>query len=445
MNKTVKQLTTLSVKNLRSHTWLYTRLALAFAVLVFLLCLFSAYAISLNDMQRNILAEHAAANQIVSSEPITSGLPDGTESFTAKRFGAQIELADDETGEEIVDDGGSDESDGGFVIRPALPLFLTLTVDGVEYTREHWAAYYEYNRIFSSDQLLTDNDRAELIRTRGSDDVLVGRMPQSANEVVVAEQFLDLFELTGEQALSKTLSFVVSLGEESIEIGDLVVCGILKREYGELSGHDNFVVFCPYLLLSYDNPVFTDTERVSDVYVYSLPYWLSESEIDQLTEQYDCWFLGHSWLDDMIRLSIMQSIATKLFVVAGGALSGSVVLMIFLMMDKLIAVFSHDCGILLSCGMQFRQVKLLLLAMLAWVCLFAVVIAAVLTVASVLGINAAIYSYFHMQMTVSPVTVLSLFGIGIAAVTLVALIYYLYAVGKMKRLTVKEFLNTSVN
>ena len=440
MNKRAKQLTVLSVKSLKAHTWLYARLALAFAVMVFLLCLFSAYSLALNGMQADILAEHAAANQIVSSEPI-SGLPDGTESFVAKRYDAGVYIDNEEGGDEIEDD----VEDGGFVVRPHVSLYLTLSVEGEEHTREEWSTYYDYNKVFASPQLLTDNDRAELKRMHATDDVLTGRMPQADNEAVVAERFLDMFELTGDEVLGKTISFVASVEENTVQINNIVVCGILKRRFHLLSGRDDHVTFCPYLLLSQDNPIFTDSERVKDVYVYSLPYWMSEEQIDSITEQYDCWFVGHSWLDDMVRLSIMQTIATKLFVVVGGALVCSVVLMIFLMLDKLIAVFSRDCGILLSCGMQFKQARLLLLTLFAWVCLFAVVIAAILTLVGVLAINAAIFGYFHMQITLSVGAIFALFGIGLATVALIALIYYLYAASRMKRRSIKDFLNTSID
>ena len=439
MNKSAKTLANLSIKNLRAHTWLYTRLALAFAVLVFLLCLFSVYALALNGMQSDILSEHAAANQIVSYEPL-SGLPDGTESFVAKRFDAEI--VDEEEDEEVGDDG--------FVtVEPKEPHLITLSVDGVECAKIGASDYnfmYNFNRIFAADRLLTDNDRAELNYVYGSNGILIGRLPQAANEVALAEVLWDGFDLTGEQVLGKTVSIVVSRGESFIEISDLVVCGIIKREFVELSGHYSYSTsFTPYLLLSADNAIFADSERVRDVYVYSLPYWLAEEEVDRLERQYDCYFLGGPWLEDMVRISLMQTIATKLFVVVGGALGCSVVLMIFLMMDKLVAVFSRDCGILLSCGIQFKQVKLLLLVMLAWICLFAVVIAAILTSSGVLAINAAIYEYYYMEITVSPATVVALFDIGIAAVALVAFFYYLYAVTKMKRRTIKDFLNTSIN
>lgn len=435
MNKRAKQLATLSVKNLRSHPWLYTKLALAFAVLVFLLCLFSAYALALHSMQKDVLDEHVSANKIVSTQPIDSGLPIGTESIVGKRFDAYP--YDDE--EETVED---DDIDDGIVIEPYVPLNVTLTVDGTPYDREE---YYNFNKIFAYDKLLTTNDSAELIRASGSDDVLVGRMPSSSNEAVVAERFLNDFGLTSEQVLGKTLSLKIIKGESIVQVPNFVVCGVLKRTYSDLSCYESYFFPTPYLIFSAENTIFEDVERVTDVYVYSLPHWLTQEEVSSITSEYECRFLGEEWLDDMVRLSHFQSIATKLFVVVGGALGCSVVLMIFLMMDKLIAVFGRDCGILLSCGLQLRDAKLLLLTMIAWICLFAIVIAALLTSAGVLGINAAIYNYFYMEITMSVITVLALFGIGIAAVMLVAFIYYLYAVARMKRRTIKDFLNTHIN
>ena len=432
MSKTAKQLTNLSVKNLKAHTWLYTRLSLAFAVLVFLLCLFSAYALALKGMQNDILAEHASANQLMSLEQI-SGLPNGTESFVAKQFDVFY------NGEE--DDGDADGDDGFVIVEPTT-VTVSMTVDAEDFVSA-WMNNY-FPRIFASDNLLTDNDRTELKRLFGLDDVLEGTMPHAANEVVLAEEFLDKMHVTGKQVLSKTVTLVISNGEDSFELSNLVVCGIIKREFNELSGHYHST-FSPYMLFSQNSPLFVDMpERVTDWYYYSLPYWLSEEEIDLITAQHECRFLGSEWLDDMMRISLMQTISTKLFVVVGGALGFSVVLMIFLMMDKLIAVFSRDCGILLSCGLQLKHVKLLLLVMLLWACLFAFVGAAILTTVGVWAINAARYSYYYLQITMSFTTVAALFGIGIVTVTLIAFLYYLYAVGRMKRRAIREFLNTSL-
>lgn len=432
MSKTAKQLTNLSVKNLKAHTWLYARLSLAFAVLVFLLCLFSAYALALKGMQNDILAERASANQLMSLKQV-SGLPNGTESFVAKQFDVFYNGEEEE---------GDADGDDGFVIVEPTTVTVSMTVDSEDFVSAWMNNYFQ--RIFASDKLLTDNDRTELKRLFGLDDVLEGTMPHAANEVVLAEEFLDKMHVTDKQVLGKTVTLIISNGEESFELSNLVVCGIIKREFNELSGHYSST-FSPYMLFSQNSPLFVDRpERVTDWYIYALPFWLSEEEIDLITTQYECRFLGWDWLDDMTRISLMQTIATKLFVVVGGALGFSVVLMIFLMMDKLIAVFSRDCGILLSCGLQLKHVKLLLLVMLLWVCLFAFVGAAILTTVGVLAINAAIYYYFYLQITMSFSTLAALFGIGIAAVTLVAILYYLYAIGKMKRRAIREFLNTSL-
>ena len=434
MNNTAKQLANLSVKNLKAHTWLYARLSLAFAVLVFLLCLFSAYALALNGMQNDVLAKHASANQIMSREPI-SGLPNGTESFVAKLFDV---FYDD--GEEDGDVDG-DEDDGIVIVEPTT-VTVSMTVDTEDFVSAWMNDYFP--RIFASDKLLTNNDRTELKRLFGFDDVLEGTMPRAENEVVLAEEFLEKMHVTGKQMLGKTVSIVISNGKDSFELPNLVVCGIIKKEFNEISGHYRST-YSPYMLFSPKSPLFVDMpERVTDWYVYALPIWLSEEEIDALKAQYECRFLGSEWLDDMTRISLMQTIATKLFVVVGGALGFSVVLMIFLMMDKLIAVFSRDCGILLSCGLQLKHVKLLLLTMLLWVCLFAFVVAAILTTAGVLAINAAIYAYYYLRIAMSFATIATLFGIGIVAVTLIAMLYYLYAAGRMKRRAIREFLNTSL-
>ena len=429
MNKTSKQIAVLSVKNIKARAGLYAKLSLSFAVMVFLLCLFSAYMMSLNSMQDEGLAEHSASNQIVSAEPI-SGLLKDSESFVVKKFDATVH--------EDVD------------WEPGVPdpqMELTVSVEGTSYTLEMSIYTYKwnFNRIFAGNKLVTDNDLKELKYMYGLNDALTGRMPNSANEVAVSELYLEQFNLTGEQVLGKTISVVASSEQDVVEINNLLVCGIIRSEYSSLSGKYTGRAYNPCLLLSPNNPIFANSERVSDVYIYSLTDWLSEKETDILTERYDCEYLGWEWAYNMSMISTLQAITTKLYVVLGGALCCSVVLMVYLMMNKLMASFNRNCGILLSCGMQLKQAKYLLLAIFAWVCLFAFVIAALMSVVGILGINALINATFGLAIEVSGVTALATFGVGIGAVVIVALAYYLYAVSLMNRRTIKEFLNTSVN
>ena len=429
MNKSSKQIAVLSVKTLKARGGLYAKLALSFAVMVFLLCLFSAYMLALTAMQGDGLAEYAASNQIVSAEPINELLKD-SESFVVKRFDATVH--------EDVD------------WEPGVPdpqMQLTVLMDSTSYTLEMSIYTYKwnFNRIFASDKLVTANERKELEYMYGSDSVLTGRLPKSVNEVAVSELYLEEFNLTGEQVLGKTISIVASSEQDVVEISNLTVCGIIGREYSNLSGKYTARAYNPCLLLSPNNPIFSDGERVSDVYIYSLTDWLSEEATDKLTERYDCEYLGWEWAYNMSRIATLQAITTKLYVVLGGALCCSVVLMVYLMMDKLMASFNRNCGLLLSCGMQLKQAKYLLLVIVAWGCLFAVVIAAVMSVVGILGINALIDATFGLVIEISATTALATFGVGVAAIVIVALAYYLYAVRLMKRRTINEFLNTTVN
>ena len=429
MNKSRKQIAVLSIKTLKARVGLYAKLALSFAVLVFLLCLFSAYMLALTGMQGEGLAEYAASNQIVSTEPI-SGLPSDTESFVVKRFDATVH--DDVEWEPGV---------------PDPRMELTLTVEDTSYDLEMSIYTYKwnFNRIFAADKLVTDNDRQELASMYGVMDALIGRMPKSANEVAVSEVYLEEFGLTGEQVLGKVISIVASSEQDIIEINGLLVCGIINREFSNLSGKYTNRAYNPCLLFSQDNAMFADGERVSNTYVYSLTEWLSEEAIDKLTDRYDCDYLGWEWAYRMTQIATLQIITTKLYVVLGGALCCSVVLMVYLMMDKLITSFNRNCGILLSCGMRLDEAKYLLLAIFGWVCLFAFVIAAVMSVCGILAINAIVSATFGLEIEVTAINALATFGIGLAAVIAIAFIYYLYAASRIKRRTIKDLLNTSVN
>lgn len=445
MNNVGKKIAKLSLLNLKSHKWLYSKMSLAFAVLVFLVCLFSTYAITLNSMQRQTVAEHSASNVFVSPQPMT-GLPNDTESFSVWRYNA---YPFEEEEEEVIEcnDAEDKDDDFDFEIRPYVPLEITLQVDGNKYDpfSDGWQIV-SFNNIFGGDKFVTVNDKAELHRRYGMDDCIVGRMPSSANEALVSEQLLSFFDLSADDVINKHLTLTLKRGDNFCEVGDLLVCGVVAKEFAELSGHGVSKGITPCLFLSKDNPIFADEERATITYVYSLSYWLSEEEVDEIIANNErSVFLGRSNLDDMVRLQQMQAIAVRLFLVAGGALGVSLVLMIMLMMDRLTAVFSRDCGILLSCGMEWKRAKQLLLTLIAWVCLFAVVVAVILTTVSVSLINWAIYDYYRMEISISIGTAIALFVIGIATVALVAFAYYLYAVGQLKGKTVKDFLNVQLN
>ena len=436
MNSTARKIFTLSVKNLKSHRWLFSKMALAFAILVFMVCLFSSYALALHDMQQDLLYEDVSSNYLFSNEPIAD-IPNLADSFSVKHLSLVKKY------------------NLGVSLFSADRIKLLLGSNTYSYNG-YWDERID---VYAGGNFVTANDLTELSVRFGTTEYMVGRLPTAADEVMLSEEFLSWYGLSADDVLGKQLgmefynfrwsSIVTSDAKPEEFLMDthyFTVCGVLSAHFMQLSGHESVIGdFCPYVYLSESNPLFSDAEFVTTKYVYALSDWPDEQHIEQLHEQYDFDYVGSFVLGRMSLYDNMQSIAVKIFVIVGSALGCSLVLMILLMMDKLIAVFSRDCGILLSCGIQWRQAKVLLLSLLLWVCLFALAFAAVLTAVSFYAINAAIRRYYWFSVVLDAPYVIALFAIGIAAVLLIATVYYLYAVRVMRSKTVKDFLNTPLN
>lgn len=442
MNKTVKKLATLSWLNFKSHIWLYTKIALAFAVIVFLVCLFSAYAMTLNDTQSNMLAQGASCNYIVSDQPIDN-LPVPAETVVVKHYdfyAKKIEWF-------------------GYGLEHALyAADVKFIIDGKEYlaysgASNAWDTLYFYG----GNSFITQNDIDELKYVNGSTEYLIGKLPQLANEVVLSEDMLSIYGLDCSEVLGKQIKLATCSRaydnnfdgitqyktDDNTVLDTVTVCGVIRRQYFELSGH-SASQFCPTVFLSNDNPLFDDEDNTYVNYIYSLSQWLSDSQFASIEQNYNCYYFG-KWISGRMQtISNMRTVAVKLFSVVGGALVCSMILMILLMMDKLVAVFSRDCGILLSCGITWKQAKLLLLVLLLSVCIISALLAAALSVAAIYAINAVIRAYYWFTVTTSLATVFALFAVGVAVVVLIALGYMCYIVSVLKTRSVKEFLEAKI-
>ena len=421
-----KQLAVLSTKNLNSHRWLYAKMAIAFAVLMFLVCLFSTFAIALNVKQNDLKNASMSQNYFLSKEPVDS-LPNNSQALNVTNYDFDEKM-----------DEWTDNHTNFLWVR-----WLNLELNGQTYAFEGDASF-EHIKILTGETFWTDNDLAESKTRFGIDSFVNGNMPQNSDEVLVSELLLRWYGIPSDDVIGKTLRLLVK-NESAVIVDYVTVCGVISEYYYALEGHDayRFFSFAPSLWLGGSDAINADGV-VEDLYVYVFDHWLTQHEID-LFDDVDGYYVGYSVVEDMRVVESLQSVALKLFLVVGSALGITLVLMIFLMMDKFIAVFSRDGGILLSCGMEWRRVKALLLCLLLWVCLFAVLIAAALTAGSYLAIRYLIDSYYDIEITVTFATISALFAIGVATVLVVAFAYYLYAVARMKRHTIKDFLNTHIN
>ena len=422
-----KQLAVLSTKNLNSHRWLYAKMAIAFAVLVFLVCLFSTFAISLNVKQNDLKNASMSQNYAVTNEPVES-LSNVTQTLNMTNYNFAGQMWD-----------WTNKYTNYLCAR-----WLSVELDGQAYDVVDDSRYEEI-QLLSGDKFWTDNDVAESKIKFGVDGFVKGNMPQNGNETLVSELTLRWYGISADGVIGKTLRLLVKNEQNTVVVDYVTICGVISERFYQLEGHEcyGFYWVAPSLWLGGGDAVNTEGV-VEDWYVYAFERWLTQEQID-LLDEYEGYYVGYGVVEDMRVVESLQSVTLKLFLVVGLALGITLVLMIFLMMDKFIGVFSRDGGILLSCGMEWRRVKALLLCLLLWVCLFAVLIAAALTASSYFAIRYLIYSYYDIEITVTFATISTLFAIGVATVLVIAFGYYLYAVTKLKRCTIKDFLNTHVN
>ncbi len=426
MSKPLRRIFPLALKNIKSHKWLYARMAIAFGVLVFLVCLLSTYAFALNHTQTSMKNEKMSANYLISNEPINE-LPYVMESFSVQNYNFVPDI-EKWFGEEV-----------SFLTANRLCLF----VDGKEY---HPLEEYRWEAldVYAGEKLLTQNDITELSAVYGVSSCMIGQMPKSAKDILVSEEFLGMYGLAND-VVGKKITIVADNDEKTL-ILDSVICGVITSVFNKLNGRlyvGSQIV--PSLFLPKNNELFQNRENVQTKYIYSFSSWLSKAQIEELTQNYDCSFAGNSILEKITFIKQLQSITTRLFLIVGLALGISLVLMIFLMMDKLIRIFSRSSGIFLTCGMKWSEVKGVLLVLLLSVCLFAVPISAGLSVASFYVINLIIYSAYSIEISISFGLVALLFLIGLAVVLLIALLYYFYGISVMRKRTIKEFLNVQLD
>ena len=421
-----KQLAVLSTKNLNNHRWLYAKMAIAFAVLVFLVCLFSTFAISLNVKQNDLINASMSANYLVSDVPIET--IDSIQSLKMTYYYFEEKV------------WGWSENHTNYLAA----LFFDLELNGQRYEFIGGEDGYNFESIdiYAGDTLWTNNDLTEYNIRFGNGSFVIGSTPQNANEVMLSEELLGWYGLSPDEVLGKSFRLLLKKWQNTVIVDYVTVCGVISEQFYQLEGRIRGIA--PTIWLSEDNPVSIHDVSI-DKYVYTFDRWLTDKEIDGYENDYDAYYVGYGVLEDMRVVESLQSVTLKLFLVVGSALGITLVLMIFLMMDKFIGVFSRDGGILLSCGMEWRRVKALLLCLLLWVCLFAVIIAVALTAGSYFAIRYLIDRYYGIEITVTFATVSALFAIGVATVLVIAFGYYLYSVSKMKRRSIKEFLNTSVN
>lgn len=156
-------------------------------------------------------------------------------------------------------------------------------------------------------------------------------------------------------------------------------------------------------------------------------------------------YAGLTYVAKIDSLTSIQTLASNVYIIIGSTLIVSLILTIFLMIDKYIKVLSRFGGILLSAGLPQNKLSLLLLVQLLILCVFAMPLAFILTFGGYYVINTLIRIVTKISLALSAIQIVTTLFIGIAIVIIIALTFFAYGLFHMRKKTIKQLLTVTVD
>ncbi len=425
------QLFKLAWKNIVAYGWMNAKICFTFACLAFLVCLFTVYNAALNQHRTELINGSISANYVKSATPCEERLVSD---------GCKIEFSD-----KIYHYDFSEATQRLLGVSKDLPptSFTYLSVDGVRYNP------YENMTVVcfqeGDEDYLQKYDYIELKQNYKRDSFLsAGTMPKEKNDAVVSAALLEAYGLNADEMIGKEVSLYLKDGKNPDGEGYLQfaahITGLFDEPLYTLSGHgstDN----APRFLFHRASDSFQGKTNVQ--YRYYLTDWPDEETVSAWTKEvFTMKYVGASLVNWVKSLNNVQILAYNLYVIIGLALAIGLILTIFLMIDKYMKVFSRTGGILLTLGMRRSRLYALLLIQLLIICIIAVPISLCFTLIGYNIINYFIVWSTHVELGLSFLRIISMLAVGIAAVVVFLLFFFLYAAMKLRRHTIKQFLTT---
>ncbi len=417
----------IAAHNIRAYAWLNIRLSLVFAMLAMLICLFSGYNLALLGQREEILKDASSGNVFVyelSAEPseehsaiFRSYVPKSRDTYVRTLSGSVLlsRIA---------------KQQGGGVLTPSARHF-SLRLGDRDYTARD-AVFCVLDRTS-----VLEADRTEM-KARGLGEPVLGRLPEKAGEIVLAEPYLALLGLRAEDVMGKEIELYIKGESEPLISG--MVCGCLAFGYFQLTGHLSSNAFdLPSVLLHESDPAFDAIPY--RIYLYEPEEWVTHVQNREILT-YGYRLRGGELLGDIYMLEGVRMLANNLYTVIGAGLAAGLFVMILLMIGKYVRIFSRQCGILLACGMPRSRLFGLLFVQLLLLCLLALPISAAVTVAGYAAIGFAVKLLAGVTLHISATRLLWLLAIGAAAVFAAALLCFLLALPRLMRKSAKDFFVT---
>ncbi len=429
----------LAAKNFRAYAWINCKVAFVFACLAFLVCLFTGYNSALSGKRETLEQTTLSARYVCITSTAEKNFP---RDFAEEYFPGQegVGFWRQRTYLYLNNRLHLNLSD-------AICRYITFTAEG-----EELAPLDDTLKIncYAASFPFTDDDRAELLARTGSDEILIGRRPQTEDEIVLAEPLLENYGL-GQDFLGKEVSIQVP-GDSAPLFGGKVV-GIVKKGYYELSGHDNWhSSYLPVVMVCDGHPVFKKVGSAYSVaftldrlYTREEAKAIAEDVVDRFKTAVTITYGGQAETTALWMLDNVLILANTLYVIIGSSLAVGLVLTVFLMMGKYMKVLARAGGMFLAYGMPRGGLVRLLLVQLLLLAAISVPMSALLTVAGYFVIGAAMFAVTGIAMEITAQKLFLMLAVGLAIVAVLSLTFFLVMAVRLGKRSIRELLVTEVN
>lgn len=420
----------LALRNLKEYLWINAKMCISFACLASLVCMFLVYNQALTTRKAEMYEEAVSGNYFLSTWDRGEVLEEYGYTGFVKYTYRVLNLGD--RMKEVYNDEKAPSCSTRYV---------DLTVDGTTYKKLN--NVYSLEVSLFTDNPFNSNDNRALEVKYGIDSPIIGKMPQSAEEVVISQRFFENYGVDVSTVLGKQVTATIDGDKKPVFTA--TVCGIIRKEYFLITGHNADVIY-PNVILHPQNSAFKG-QKLSTRHVYLFDDWIAADTEDLRDLYYNQSFRYGAYLEysHLQNLDRIQVLANSFYVIIGTALVVGLVLTVYLMIEKYVKVYSTSSGILLTLGMGRKSVYLLLLLQIIMICIIAIPLSVGITALGYSVITSIVQRVTSIKMASSVLQISAMLSLGILSVLFFAGCFFWYVIHKLRRRSIKELLNAVVD
>lgn len=430
-HQTRQPLFRLAYNSIRAHKWINLRLCFVFACLATLICLFTAFHVSIASRQQELFDNSISSNYFYGTNEADDvfaqyGMPKASNYYTVGRYNFSSLM------KEYV----------GVAAPTVTANYIALEVNGITY-------HYSSDGTPSPLWLYTGNvfnelDTAELNERYGITQPYLGDFPRDGtNEALISEDILKAYGLKAKDVVGKRIRMYVE-GNLALIPSYIDITGVIVSEYYTLSGHGETWQISPTVVFAANNRV--PFYNVDTLRVYAFDEWtsLDYDTLSQIARESGLAYCAADSYSQRAFLERIRVIVSNLYVVIGSLLVVGLILTVMLMIDKFVKIFSRTGGVLLSCGLKQANLYKLLFAQIVIMFLLALPITLIgafvgyVLIVELVGLGTGI------AMTISSELLVTFSLIGAVTVFAVAMAFFAFSALRLRNKTVKDLLITEV-